>query len=63
MVNENDTIFGIAIKLNISEKKIREINGISGNIYPGMKIKLPEGTDITPLQEKQEEIHKKMRIS
>ena len=34
--NENDTLFGLAIKLDISEKSIREINSLSGNIYPGM---------------------------
>ena len=35
-VKENDTIFGLAIKLDVSEKLIREINDLSGNIYPGM---------------------------
>jgi hypothetical protein len=34
--NENDTLFGIAIKLDISEALIRSINNISGSIYPGM---------------------------
>ena len=48
-VKEDDTMFGLAIKLDISEKFLREINGISGNLYPGMTIKLPLGTDLSRL--------------
>ncbi len=32
----NDTILGISLKLDISERLLRELNGLSGNIYPGM---------------------------
>jgi len=36
VTNENDTISGLAIKLDISEKNIRSLNSLSGSIYPGM---------------------------
>jgi hypothetical protein len=35
-VQEGDTISGLAIKLNLSEKFLLNLNGISGNLYPGM---------------------------
>ena len=56
-VGKNDTLFGIALKLKIGESIIKQINNISGNIYPGMvsfyiieNIKLPEDTDLTKLE-------------
>lgn len=61
---EDDTLFGIAIKLDISEKFIREINDISGNLYPGMTVKLPPGTDLSLLEAKEEPEHvARLRIS
>lgn len=50
-VKENDTIFGLSIRLDISEKYLRELNGISGNLYPGMVIKLPKTVDLSLLDE------------
>lgn len=35
-VGENDTLSGIAIKLEVSENHLRELNGLGANIYPGM---------------------------
>ncbi len=33
---ENDTLFGLALKLDIREHDIQELNGIGESIYPGM---------------------------
>jgi hypothetical protein len=35
-VKENDTMFGLAIRLDVSEQFLRNINGLSGSLYPGM---------------------------
>jgi phage shock protein PspC (stress-responsive transcriptional regulator) len=49
-------MFGLAIRLDISEQYLRNINGISGSLYPGMvllfiiqTIKLPKDTDLKKL--------------
>lgn len=36
LTKENDTMLGIAIRLDISEQYLRNLNGISGSLYPGM---------------------------
>lgn len=46
MVKENDTMSSLAIRLDLSEKYLRELNNISGVLYPGMKIKLPKTVDM-----------------
>lgn len=48
---ENDTISGLAIRLDLSEKYLRELNNISGVLYPGMVIKIPKFVDKTLLEE------------
>lgn len=41
---------GLAIRLDISEKYLREINNISGVLYPGMTLKLPKTVDMAVLE-------------
>lgn len=36
VVKDNDTLFGLAIRLDINEQFLRNINGLSGSLYPGM---------------------------
>lgn len=64
ITKEDDTFFGLAIKLDINEKHLREINAISGNLYPGMTIKLPSNTDLLKLEpEKEQLVLSRPRIS